>query len=188
MPNDDDEFKKLILQLGNVALMQLYNRLESTGSFEFSLQEINDPLSTVALRPVRPSVRIGILHKPTLKYKAVVIPKILEPDSYPEVSDALYKTMLEFEHLIFADRVVDMDAISILTSARFIDTFKASNTSTKIETQFESDVRAEIASRGDFVVDIPKLVDVLFKLGVMVPKEDIQNPNKFEYTEDKEPW
>jgi hypothetical protein len=53
---------------------------------------------------------------------------------------------------------------------------------------FFEKLRAEISSRGDFTIDVPKLVDVLFKLGVMLPKEDAEDAYGFviEY-EVKEP-
>ena len=35
-------------------------------------------------------------------------------------------------------------------------------------------IRDEIDSRGCFAVDVPKLVDVLFKLGIIVPREDFK--------------
>lgn len=59
-------------------------------------------------------------------------------------------------------------------------------TVSKEESAFLKNFKEELASRGDFTVDIPKLVDVLFKLGVMIPKEDVETSEPDEIIEDKE--
>ena len=62
-------------------------------------------------------------------------------------------------------------------------------TVSKEESAFLKNFKEELTSRGDFTVDIPKLVDVLFKLGVMIPKEDVETSEPDEIIEDKEiPW
>lgn len=50
------------------------------------------------------------------------------------------------------------------------------------EVLFIKNLKKELDSRGDFTVDIPKFVDVLFKLGVMIPKEDVETPESNEST------
>jgi len=65
-------------------------------------------------------------------------------------------------------------------------------TVSKEEALFIKNLKEELASRGDFTVDIPKFVDVLFKLGVMIPKEDIEKISKPEPDEEDDvkeiPW
>lgn len=45
-------------------------------------------------------------------------------------------------------------------------------TISKEENSFFKSFREELKSRGDFTIDIPKFVDILFKLGIMKPKEE----------------
>ena len=64
-------------------------------------------------------------------------------------------------------------------------------TVSKEEALFIKNLKEELASRGDFVIDVPKFVDVLFKLGVMIPKEDVEKipePESDEEDDIKEPW
>lgn len=65
-------------------------------------------------------------------------------------------------------------------------------TVSKEEALFIKNLKKELASRGDFTVDIPKFVDVLFKLGVMIPKEDVEKISKPEPDEEDDvkeiPW
>jgi hypothetical protein len=55
-------------------------------------------------------------------------------------------------------------------------------TVSKEKALFIKNLKKELASRGDFTIDIPKFVDVLFKLGVMIPKEDVETPESDENT------
>jgi hypothetical protein len=47
-------------------------------------------------------------------------------------------------------------------------------TISKEDASFIKNLKEEINSRGDFVIDVPKFVDILFQLGIMIPKELVE--------------